>query len=190
MSTPATAGHDDPAAGDVTVRPRRIRQISLGAAAVILAINVYAGLTLSGTTSNGGKLFPADRWAVIGVGVLFTGLTLLPWRLRVQADVERVRVRNLLGDVTVPWQVVERVRFDRKAVWASLDLVNGDVVPLLSVQVIDHADAVAAVRRLRTLLAAARAMDADGAGSVAPPAEGGPAVEGAAPAAGDRSTSS
>jgi hypothetical protein len=187
MSTPTTAGHDDPAAEDMTVRPRRIRQISLGAAAVILAINVYAGLTLSGTTSNGGKLFPTDRWAVIGVGVFFTGLALLPWRLRVQADVERVRVRNLLGDVTVPWQVVERVRFDRKALWASLDLINGDVVPLLGAQVFDHADAVAAVRRLRTLLAAARAMDADRASSAPSPVENGPAVEESAAGAGDRS---
>lgn len=133
MSTPATARHDDPAAEEVTVRPRRIRQVSIGAAVVILAINVSAGLTLIGTTSNGGRLFPADRLAVIGVGAFFTALALLPWRLHVCADVERLRVRNLLGDVTVPWRVVERVRFDRKALWASLDLINGDVVPLLSV---------------------------------------------------------
>ncbi|WP_262420775.1 PH domain-containing protein [Micromonospora aurantiaca (nom. illeg.)] len=185
MSTPATPGHHDPAGEEVTVRPRRIRQISIGAAAVILAINLYAGLTLSGTTSNGGRLFPADRWAVIGVGVLFTALALLPWRLRVQADRERVRVRNLVGDVTVPWEVVERVRFDRNAVWASLDLINGDVVPLLSVQVIDHEDAVAAVRRLRALLAAARAKNLHRVSSPAPLGQDRPAVEGTSTAARD-----
>ncbi|MEK8110499.1 hypothetical protein NKG94_51585 [Micromonospora sp. M12] len=50
------------------LRPRRLRWISLAAAAVILGINVFAGVTLSGTTSNGGTLFPADRWAVAGIG--------------------------------------------------------------------------------------------------------------------------
>lgn len=134
---------------DVVVRPRRVRWISLAAAAVIMGVFVFSGLTLDGTTANGGELFPADRWAVIGVGVALGALALVPWRLRVQADAERVRVRNLLGDVTVPWQVVDRVRFDRKALWASLELANGDAVPLLAVQVIDRDEAVAAVRQLR-----------------------------------------
>ncbi|MGJ3224841.1 PH domain-containing protein [Micromonospora aurantiaca (nom. illeg.)] len=150
MRTPAVPGRDHPVR-QVTARPRRIRQVSAAAALVVLAVGVYSGLTLSGTTSNGGRLFPADRWAVVGVGAMLAALTLLPWRLRVHADVNQVRVCNLLGDVVVPWNLVERVRFDRKAAWASLDLINGDAVPLLGVQVFDREEAVAAVRALRTL---------------------------------------
>lgn len=54
---------------------------------------------------------------------------------------------------------------------------------------IDNEESVAAVRRLRTLLAAARAMDADRVSCAASPVEDGSAVEGSAAAASDGSTS-
>ncbi|MCG5466636.1 PH domain-containing protein [Micromonospora sp. MED01] len=142
------------------LRPRRVRWISLAAAAVILGINAFAGVTLSGTTSNGGTLFPADRWAVAGIGLFFAALALVPWRLRVEADTDHVRVRNLLGDHTVAWALVDRVRFDRTALWASLELADGEPLPLFAVQLIDGDAAVAAVRRLRELHAAGRAQHA------------------------------
>ncbi|MFI7068901.1 PH domain-containing protein [Micromonospora sediminicola] len=143
-----------PELAQVVVRPRRLRWISLAAAAVILGINVFSAVTLSGTTSNGGTLFPADRWAVAGVGVFFAALALVPWRLRVQADTRHVRVRSFFGDHTIPWELVDRVRFDRKALWASLELTSGEPLPLLAVQVIDRDEAVTAVQRLRRLHAA------------------------------------
>lgn len=138
-------------AWSVVVRPRRLRWISLGAAVFILGINLFSGVTLSGTTSNGGQLFSTDRWAVAGIGAVFAALALLPWRFLVQADATRVRVRNLVGDVSIPWDVVERVRFDRKSVWASLELSNGELVPLLAVEIFDRQEAVSAARRLRNL---------------------------------------
>lgn len=143
----------------IVVRPRRLRWISLAAAAVILGLNAFAGVTLSGTTSNGGTLFPADQWAVAGAGAVFAALALVPWRLRVEAEADHIRVRNLLGDHTIPWELVDRVRFDRKALWASLELTNGEPLPLFAVQVIDRDEAVAAVRRLRQLHAVGRAQD-------------------------------
>jgi hypothetical protein len=55
------------------------------------------------------------------------------------------------------------VRFDRKSVWASLELSNGELVPLLAVEIFDRQEAVSAVRRLRNLHAdfqrAARVQD-------------------------------
>ncbi|MCZ7379803.1 PH domain-containing protein [Micromonospora sp. WMMC250] len=158
----------------VVLRPRRLRWISLAAAAVILAINGFAGVTLSGTTSNGGALFPADRWAVAGIGVFFAALALVPWRLQVEADADHVRVRNLIGDHTVAWALVDRVRFDRTALWASLELTNGEPLPLFAVQFIDGDEAVKAVRRLRQLHAASR-VQAAGA-NPAPSAELPPAL--------------
>ncbi|WP_238161397.1 PH domain-containing protein [Micromonospora endolithica] len=136
-----------------------MRWISAAAAVVVLGFNLLSAATLSGTTSNGGQYFPTDRLAVAGIGVFFTALTLVPWRLRVHADRDGVRVRNLLGDVTVPWEMVQRVRFDRKAVWASLELTNGEVVALLAVQVFDGERSVAAVRRLRQLHTDSRQPD-------------------------------
>lgn len=137
----------------VVVRPRRLRWISLAVALLIIGLNLYSGLTLGGTTSNGGRFFPADRLAVAGVGAVFAAAVLLPWRLRVQANATHVRVRNLIGDITLPWEVVDGVRFDRKAAWASLELSNDELVPVLAVQVLDRQEAVAAVRRLRAVLA-------------------------------------
>ena len=176
MSATAPDGQQrraEPEPAEVVVRPRRLRWISLAAAVVILGLNVFSGVTLSGTTANGGRLFPADRWAVAGIGVFFAALALVPWRLRVQADTQHIRVRNLVGDLTVRWDLVDRVRFDRKALWASLELTNGEQLSLLAVQVIDRDEAVTAVRRLRQLHVAGRprasASGAAVAGEAPPP---------------------
>ncbi|MEK8110500.1 PH domain-containing protein [Micromonospora sp. M12] len=61
--------------------------------------------------------------------MFFAALALVPWRLRVEADADHVRVRNVLGDHTVAWALVDRVRFDRTALWASLELANGEPLP-------------------------------------------------------------
>jgi hypothetical protein len=92
-----------------------------------------------------------DQAAMIGLGLLGSFLILLFTRLRVEADARGVRVRNVIGSVDLPWEIVRAVRFDRGSAWANLELHNDELVPILAVQAVDKERAVNAVRALRTL---------------------------------------
>ncbi|MEV4629801.1 PH domain-containing protein [Micromonospora sp. NPDC049523] len=141
----------------LTVRPRRLRRISIVAAPIILVAYIWWGWTLSGTTSNGGALTEEDQWALMGLGPIVAALALLPLRLRVDADPHGVRVRGFHRDLTVPWTMVSAVRFNRTALWGSLVLTNSEPVQLLAIQIFDGPRAVAAIRQLRAIHAAAQA---------------------------------
>src|SRR5262245_31974745 len=91
---------------------------------------------------------------MVGLGVLGALGALLLARPMVEADERRIRVRNVFGRYDLPWTVVRAVRFDRGAFWASLELADDDVVPVMAVQRIDKDHAVASVRGLRALHAA------------------------------------
>lgn len=140
----------------VRFRPRRTRVVSAVAAAAVVAVFTGTGLALRGPIGAGPAVFETgDQVAMIGLGVLIAlGVLLLarPW---VEADRDGVRLRNLVTGYTLPWQVVRAVRFDRGASWASLELHDDEVVPVLAVQAVDKEYALAAVRALRALHAAA-----------------------------------
>jgi len=139
---------------EIHVRPLRWRAYSLVAAGVLLVVFTMAGLTLSGTTANGGVLMFSDHLGMIGVGILLAGLVaLLGARPKLDADEAGVRVRNGIGRYELPWTAVRSVRFNRGAVWASLELINDDVVPVMAIQSLDKQRAVVAVKALRELLA-------------------------------------
>ncbi|MFS8522455.1 MAG: PH domain-containing protein, partial [Micromonosporaceae bacterium] len=76
-----------------------------------------------------------------------------------------IRVRNLVGGYEFAWSSVRQVRFDRNSWWATLELLDGDEVSLLAVQVLDGQHAVAAVRTLRRLHAAHAGSGAGRGGS-------------------------
>ena len=84
----------------------------------------------------------------------------LPKTIRVDADENGVRIRNILGRHEVPWSAVRAVRFDRNSAWASLLLTNDDELAILAVQAGDRMRAVRAVEGLRALLAHAQAIQA------------------------------
>jgi hypothetical protein len=69
----------------------------------------------------------------------------------VRADAGQLWVRNILGSHTVPWSLVTAVRFEDRAWWASLELIDGDVLAIVAVQAIDGPRAVDAVTALRAL---------------------------------------
>lgn len=84
-------------------------------------------------------------------------------RPRVEADGRGVRVRNLIGWSEVPWEVVRGVRFDRGAPWASLELHDDELLPVLALQAVDKDHAVDGVRALRRLHRAHASVVAGGA---------------------------
>jgi hypothetical protein len=110
------------------------------------------GTALTGPTGDGyGAFQRGDQFAMIGLGLLGAFVILLFTRPRVEADAHGVRVRNVIGSYDLPWDVVRAVRFDRGSAWASLELPDDELVPVLALQVVDRERAVAGVLALRAL---------------------------------------
>jgi hypothetical protein len=135
-------------------RPRRIRIACAIAAACIFVLFTIIGVALTNATFK-----PGDKYAMIGLGLVFAAGFLLIARPRVQADPEGITVRNIIGGYRLPWTAIRQVRFDRGQPWLYLELENDDAVAVLAVQAVDKDLAVAAVRRLRSLHAQARHGD-------------------------------
>lgn len=110
------------------------------------------GLALRGSTGGGyGTFQRGDQFAMVGLGLLGAFVILLFTRPRVEADANGIRVRNVVGSYDLPWQLVRAVRFDRSAAWASLELPDDELIPMLALQAADRERAVAGVRALREL---------------------------------------
>lgn len=140
----------------VVVRPRRLTRVCWGVA--VLTLVGFAGVAVAlGTGTDGEAAFRlSDQIAMFGLGVLIALGVLAFTRARVVADVREIRIRNVLGDKVLPWQVVQAVRLDDGSPWASLELHDDETVALLAVQANDGEQAVQAVLELRRLLAASR----------------------------------
>ena len=159
MNDPAGSG----TVGDVQTRseviefrPRRVRVIAALAAPAIVAIFTVLSFGLKGSTGDGyGQFQAGDQFAMIGLGVLAAFGVLVFTRPRVRADAQGIRIRNVVGGYDLPWAVVRAVRFDRNAAWAMLDLQDDETVPVHALQAVDKDYAVAGVRALRALHAAA-----------------------------------
>ena len=139
----------------VVVRPVRLTKVCRFAA--VLLVVVFTAVALSLRQGGGADVFGvADQVAMVVLGLLVAAPVLAFTRARVEADATGVRVRNVLGERTLPWQLVRAVRLDDGSPWASLDLQDDDTVALLAVQANDGERAVRAVLALRDLLAASR----------------------------------
>lgn len=142
----------------VTLRPQRARVVCAVAAAAVLAVFTFVGLTLRGPVNTGPATFgTGDRVAMIVLGVLGALAIMVLTRPRVDADANGIRVRNLVGGFELPWSAVRSVRFHRGSPWASLELADDDVVAVMAVQATDKMYAVEGVRALRALHASATA---------------------------------
>lgn len=139
----------------VRIRPHRTRVASWIGATVCVLAAVALSAALSGPITGGPELFgPADRIATVGLGLIGALAVLALGRPLVEADGDRIRVRNILGSVELPWGVVREIRFEHGASCASLELQDDDVVTVQAVQAVDKKRAVAAIRALRELHAA------------------------------------
>ena len=140
----------------IVLRPRRLRVVCWGAGGSLLIVFGVVALLLPRGTAGGQQFGPVDQVAFFGIGLLLSWAVLQFTRVRVEADEAGVRVRNYVGETTVPWQVVAGIRMDDGAPWASLDLHDDDTIALLAVQSNDGRAAVDAVLELRRLLAVSR----------------------------------
>lgn len=139
----------------VESRPVKLTRVCWGVAALVMAVFVAVAIALGRTPGEGQFRLP-DQIAMVVLGGLIATAVLAFTRARVRADLEGVRVRNVLGEKLVPWQVVRSVRLDDGAPWASLDLQDDDTIALLAIQSNDGERAVDAVLGLRALLLSSR----------------------------------
>ncbi|MFU8874109.1 PH domain-containing protein [Micromonospora sp. SL4-19] len=136
----------------VTVRPRRIRLVCWVSAVALLVVFSLVATSLTGATGDGyGTFQRGDQLAMVGLGLCGALGILLFTRPRVVADARGVRVRNVIGSHELPWEVVRGIRFDRGAPWASLELHDDDLLPMVALQAADKEHAVEGVRALRRL---------------------------------------
>ncbi|WP_208811801.1 PH domain-containing protein [Micromonospora echinofusca] len=136
----------------VRLRPRRIRVVCWSVAVALVLVASVSATAMTGSTGNGfGTFQRGDQVAMVGLGLLGALGVLLLTRPRVEADTRGIRVRNVIGSYELPWEVVRGVRFDRGAPWASLELHDDDLVPMVALQAADRELAVAGVRALRRL---------------------------------------
>lgn len=139
----------------VVVRPQRLTRVCRLAAGLLFVVFTIVAFSLR--AGGGAGIFGlADQVAMVVLGALAAGAILSLTRARVEADVTGIRIRNVLGEKALPWQVVRGVRLDEGSSWASLDLHDDDTIALLAVQANDRERAVRAVLALRDLLAASR----------------------------------
>lgn len=132
-------------------------------AVALLVVFSLVATSLHGETGSGyGTFQRGDQLAMIGLGVFGALAALLFTRPRVEADRHGVRVRNIIGSYELPWEVVRNVRFDRGAPWASLELHDDDLLPMVALQAADKELALDGVRALRRLHRARQGTLADG----------------------------
>lgn len=142
----------------VDARPRVSGAWSLSIAAALLIGCLLFAAFLPRSTTLGARVQWSDRVAVFGLGVLVSALVGAPAWPRVRADRAGVRTRGFIGGYRfVPWSAVSAVTFPRGRHWASLELIDGDALPLYAVQRADGERSIAAMAGLRELHSAAKA---------------------------------
>lgn len=136
----------------VRLKPRRIRVVCWSAAVALVVVFALVATSLSGPTGDGyGSFQRGDQIAMSGLGIFGALGFLLFTRPRVEADARGIRVRNIISSYELPWEVVRGIRFDRGAPWASLELHDDDLLPMVALQAADKELAVDGVRALRRL---------------------------------------
>ncbi|MEU0468786.1 PH domain-containing protein [Amycolatopsis sp. NPDC006131] len=134
----------------VVFRPHRATWMSAVLAVVLLAVFVVVAILLRG--SDTGVIFQrSDQVAMVFIGLLLAGATMLFATPRVRADASGVQVRNVLVGRRFSWLEVLSVSFPDGASFARLELPEDEYYAMLAIQAVDRDRAVEAVRTLRRL---------------------------------------
>lgn len=134
----------------VVVRPRKVRKVAIPVAVLLLGVFVLVGAMLK-QTDTGVYFRLSDQIAMVVLGLLVGGATLLLTRPRLRADFDGIEVRNVLNSYRYGWNDIVTISFPDGAPWARVELPEDEYVPILAVQAADGTHAVAAMRQLREL---------------------------------------
>lgn len=153
----------------LVVRPRVLSRVCCGIAAAVVVFFAVVAVALGGGPDGAAQFRLPDQIAFFLLGVVVACGPLSFTRARVVADTSGIRVRNLIGEKFIPWQVVRAVVLADGTPWASLDLHDDDTISLLAVQTGDGESTVDAVLALRALLVQSRRAPEGGPDSSVPP---------------------
>lgn len=134
----------------LTVRPRKITVIGIVTAVILVGVTALIGTTLRGA-QDGITFGSYDQWALIAVGLMVACSVLLVARPRLRVTAQGVWVRNILGERYYQWELVHRIAFPQGSNWAMLQLPDDEVYPVMAIQSMDKARAVAALQQVRDL---------------------------------------
>lgn len=135
----------------LVIRPFRATWVSIVLAVSLVVAFVVVAVLLRG--SDTGVIFEAsDQLAMIGIGILLAGGSLLFATPRVRADAEGIEVRNVvLMTKKYSWLDVLAISFPDGASFARLELPEDEYYGVLAIQAVDRDRAVEGVRALRRL---------------------------------------
>jgi len=159
--TESIPGPTGAAESTVSARPRKARLVCGVAAALFFGVFAFVATALRSPVPTDGQydgpqtFGASDQVAMVVLGALGAAAILALTRPRVSADAAGIRVRNLVGGYELPWSMIRAVRFRHGAPWASVELHDDDLLPVMAIQAADKQYAVEAVRQLRRLHAAA-----------------------------------
>ncbi len=143
---------ESPAVGEVEleVRPIRIRWVAW-ILAVFLVAFFGVGALLATVASTGFSFRPADRVAMVVLGVVLAAGVLLLARPRLRAGPRGVEVRAALLTRVVPWDDVLAVSFPDGQQFARVDLPDDEYITIGALQAVDRAHAARGIAALREL---------------------------------------
>jgi hypothetical protein len=135
---------------ELEMRPKRIRWV-----AWVLAVLLFAffatGALLVYVKSAGFNFRPADQVAMVVLGLLLAGGTLLFTRPRLRAGRGGVEVRATILTRRVAWDDVVAVSFPDGAQFARLDLPDDEYLVVAAIQAVDKEHAARGITALRAL---------------------------------------
>lgn len=147
----AAPGGGRPAGLDAVFRPVRARRVAVAVAAT--QFGVLALLAVALPREGAGAFQWYDRIGVLLFGGIVAWLLSRFARIDAVPGLDGLRVRNLFLTRALTWPEVTGVRFGDGDPWVTLDLADGDTVPVMAVQRADGEPARAEARRLATLVA-------------------------------------
>jgi hypothetical protein len=102
-----------------------------------------------------------DRLGVLLIAAGVAWVLSLFARVRAVPSPEGLHVRNLVRQHDLEWTQIVTVRFGGGDPWVTLDLDDGEILPVMAIQRADGERGTAEARRLATLVWAHSRTDAD-----------------------------
>lgn len=136
--------------------PRKIKIYAWSLAVVLVLGHAFVAWLLKAGGDSGLTFRVSDQIGMIVIGMILACGALLFTRPRLRVGPDGVSVRNLMGDNTYPWDVVEGFSFPEGAQFAHLELPRDEFVAVWAIQARDGELAVQSLHRAREVAAAYR----------------------------------
>ncbi|MGE9807723.1 PH domain-containing protein [Janibacter sp. G1551] len=133
-----------------TFRSRRARVVSI--VVIVASLLLFGGVAVLMPSTGPGAWGPADRVAMLAIGV---GIGILMSRyatIHATASDAGLTVRNLAGPRTLAWSEIDEVHFSGGMPWVRLHLHDGDELAVMAIQKADGPSAREDALELATLV--------------------------------------